>query len=62
VRYRINDQVVLLRMPEKGPEGPFCAYLGAFADSLSLQRPDGHFDFLHPWPGQLPPVDYCWVM
>jgi integrase/recombinase XerD len=37
VRYRINDQVVLLRMPEKGPEGPFAAYLGAFADSLSLQ-------------------------
>jgi integrase/recombinase XerD len=37
VRYRINGQVVLLRMPEKGPEGPFCAYLGAFADSLSLQ-------------------------
>jgi integrase/recombinase XerD len=37
VRYRVNDQVVLLRMPEKGPEGPFAAYLGAFADSLSLQ-------------------------
>ncbi len=37
MRYRINDQVVLLRMPEKGPGGPFTAYLGAFADSLSLQ-------------------------
>jgi integrase/recombinase XerD len=37
VRYRVNDQVVLLRMPKKGPEGPFAAYLGAFADSLSLQ-------------------------
>jgi integrase/recombinase XerD len=42
VRYRINDQVVLLRMPEKGPEGPFAAYLGAFADSLSLQGYSAH--------------------
>lgn len=37
MRYRVNDQVILLRMPEKGPGGPFAAYLDAFADSLSLQ-------------------------
>ena len=42
MRYRINGQVVLLRMPETGPGGPFAAYLGAFADSLSLQGYSAH--------------------
>jgi integrase/recombinase XerD len=37
VRYRVNEQVVLLRMPEGGLDGPLTAYLDPFAKSLSLQ-------------------------
>jgi integrase/recombinase XerD len=34
VRYRINDQVVLLRVGPEGPEGPLAAYLRPFAQTL----------------------------
>jgi integrase/recombinase XerD len=37
MRYRVNEQVVLLRMPEGGPGGPLAAFLSPFAKSLSLQ-------------------------
>ena len=37
MRYRVNDQVVLLRMPKGGPEGPLTAYLRPFAETLVQQ-------------------------
>jgi integrase/recombinase XerD len=37
VRYRVNEQVVLLCMPKAGPEGPLVRYLRSFAHSLSQQ-------------------------
>jgi integrase/recombinase XerD len=37
MRYRVNEQVVLLCMPKGGPEGPLAAYLSPFAKSLSFQ-------------------------
>lgn len=37
MRYRINDQMVLLRMPKQGPSGPITPHLGSFAQFLSGQ-------------------------
>lgn len=37
MRYRINDQFVLLCMPKEGPDGPLASYLRLFARSLSQQ-------------------------
>ncbi|MGD0506109.1 MAG: site-specific integrase [Steroidobacteraceae bacterium] len=37
MRHCINEQVVLLCMPEEGPEGPLAPYLRPFAKSLSQQ-------------------------
>src|SRR5581483_5768404 len=37
MRYRINDQVVLLCMPKDGPVGPLAPYLRSFAQFLSQQ-------------------------
>ena len=37
MRYRVDEQFVLLCMPKEGPEGPLVPYLRAFAQSLSQQ-------------------------
>jgi integrase/recombinase XerD len=37
MRYRVNEQLVLLCMPKEGPEGPLVPYLRPFAQSLSQQ-------------------------
>ncbi|HEY1806844.1 MAG TPA: site-specific integrase [Terracidiphilus sp.] len=37
MRYRINEQVVLVCMPKDGPEGPLAPYLRSFARFLSQQ-------------------------
>jgi integrase/recombinase XerD len=37
MRYRINEQMVLLCMPKQGPDGPIAPYLHSFAQSLSEQ-------------------------
>jgi len=37
MRYRVNEQFVLLCRPKEGPEGPLVPYLRAFAESLSQQ-------------------------
>jgi integrase/recombinase XerD len=37
MRYRINEQMVLLCMPKQGADGPIAPYLHSFAQSLSEQ-------------------------
>ena len=37
MRYRINEQVVLLLMPKEGPAGPIAPYLCSFAQALREQ-------------------------
>jgi integrase/recombinase XerD len=37
MRYRINDQMVLLCMPQEGPVGPIAPHFHSFAQSLSEQ-------------------------
>jgi integrase/recombinase XerD len=37
MRYRVDEQFVLLCMPKEGPEGPLVPYLRPFAKSLSQQ-------------------------
>lgn len=37
MRYRINEQIVLLRMPRQGPDGPLAPYLYSFSQSLNEQ-------------------------
>jgi hypothetical protein len=37
MRYRINEQMVLLCMPKQGPDGPIAPYLHSFAQSLTEQ-------------------------
>ena len=43
MRYRINDQMVLLCMPKEGPVGPIAPHLGPFAQSLSDQGYDRRY-------------------
>lgn len=43
MRYRINDQMVLLCMPKEGAVGPLVAHLGSFSQSLSEQGYDHRY-------------------
>jgi len=43
MRYRINDQMVLLCMPKEGPVGPIAPHLRSFAQSLSEQGYDRRY-------------------
>lgn len=43
MRFRINDQMVLLCMPKEGPVGPIAPYLRSFAQSLGEQGYDRRY-------------------
>lgn len=43
MRYRINDQMVLLCMPKEGPVGPIAPHLRSFSQALSVQGYDRRY-------------------
>ena len=53
-----SDEPTEFEFEADGDDGRLWRYvLQATPDRVLHEAPDGHFKFLHPWPGQNPPLD-----